>query len=185
VSEGSGIVDNGSGASILPSLFQSLAGSKREHTFVFVGFSSEESGEIGSRSYVDQLSNDEASRIKLMVTLDSLGLGPTKVWASRSGKQAVRLLAGTANLFKLPIGVVNVDGFGESDEEPFIKRKVRTITIHSVTPDDKGVLHTARDNPSAISFNDYYDTYHLLAGYLAILDTQLDTVPATSPTQPR
>jgi hypothetical protein len=120
-----------------------------------------------------------------MVTLDSIGLGPTKVWASRSDKQAVGLLGGTANLLKLPIGVVNVDGFGESDEEPFIKRRVRTITIHSVTSDNKGVLHTARDNPSAISFTDYYDTYHLLAGYLAILDTQLDGVPATSPAQAR
>jgi Peptidase family M28 len=48
-SEGSGIVDNRSGASILPSLFQSLAGSKHKHTFVFVGFTGEESGEIGSR----------------------------------------------------------------------------------------------------------------------------------------
>jgi Iap family predicted aminopeptidase len=185
VPEGSGIVDNWSGASLLPSLFQSLAGSRRKHTFVFVGFTGEESGEVGSRYYVGRLSKIDSSQIELMITLDSIGLGPTKVWASRSDKQAVALLAATARLFKLPIGAVNVDGFGESDEEPFIKQKVRTITIHSLTPETSHVIHTARDAPAAISFSDYYDTYHLLAGYLAILDTQLDADPTKSAAQPR
>ena len=88
------------------------------------------------------------------------------------------LLGGTAHALNLPLAVVNVDGFGESDEEPFIKQKVKTITIHSVTAETSGVLHTARDAPTAISFHDYYDTYHLLAGYLAVLDTRLDADPA-------
>jgi hypothetical protein len=178
VPEGNGIVDNWSGASLLPSLFQSLAGSKHRHTFVFVGFTGEESGEVGSRFYVSQLSKIEASHIGLMVTLDSIGLGPTKVWASRSDKHAVNLLGGTAHALNLPLAVVNVDFFGESDEEPFIKRNVKTITIHNVTPETSRVLHTALDAPTAISLHDYYDTYHLLAGYLAVLDTLLDSDPA-------
>ena len=40
VPAGSGVVDNWSGASLLPSLFQSLVGSRHKHAFVFVGFSS-------------------------------------------------------------------------------------------------------------------------------------------------
>jgi Peptidase family M28 len=180
VPEGKGIVDNWSGASLLPSLFQSLAGSKHKHTFVFVGFTGEESGEVGSGFYLSKLSKIEASQIGLMVTLDSIGLGPTKVWASRSDKYAVNLLGATAHALNLPLAVVNVDGFGESDEEPFIKRNVKTITIHSVTTETSRVLHTALDAPAAISFHDYYDTYHLLAGYLAVLDTRLDVDPAES-----
>ena len=59
-------------------------------------------------------------------------LGPTTVWASRSDKHAVSRLSGTAHALNLPLAVVNVDGFGDSDEKPYIKRNVKTITIHSV-----------------------------------------------------
>ena len=48
VSSGSGAVDNWSGASLLPSLYQSLATGSRKHTFVFVGFFGEEEGLVGS-----------------------------------------------------------------------------------------------------------------------------------------
>ena len=108
-----------------------------------------------------------------MLTIDSIGMGPTKVWVSRSDPSAVRLLAGVSHSLKLPIAEMNLDGFGESDEEPFFKHKVRTIVIHSLDPENKGVLHSARDNFSAISFKDYIDTYQLLAGYLAVANVRL------------
>jgi Iap family predicted aminopeptidase len=183
VSEGSGIVDNWSGASLLPSLFQSLKGAKHKHTYIFVGFTGEESGEIGSGFYVSQLSKVEAAHIRLMITIDSIGLGPTKIWASRSDKYAVSLLGGTAHAMNLPIAIMNVDGYGESDEEPFIKQGVKTITIHSITPETTHVLHTPLDTPGAIKFHDYYDTYHLLAGYLALLDNRLDADSAANGTE--
>lgn len=179
VPEGSGVVDNWSGASLLPSLFQSLLGLKHNHTFVFVGFTGEESGEIGSNYYVDHLSKSELGEVKLMITIDSIGLGPTKVWVSRSDKHAVGLLKATANAMKLPLDGVNVHG-GESDEEAFIRRGVKTITIHSLTNQNIRVLHSRLDAPTAISFPDYYDTYRLLAGYLAVLDTQPNTEPSRS-----
>jgi hypothetical protein len=84
---------------------------------------------------------------------------------------------------KLPLAGVNIDGFGTSDEEPFLRRGVKTITIHSLTNETKEVLHSWRDSPTAISFNDYYETYRLLAGYQAVLDTQLDAEPAVEPSQ--
>jgi hypothetical protein len=48
ISPGDGVVDNWSGAALLPSLVFSLSAMKRHHTFVFVGFTAEEKGEIGS-----------------------------------------------------------------------------------------------------------------------------------------
>ena len=170
VSEGSGVVDNWSGASLLPSLFQGLARSRHKHTFVFIGFTGEESGLIGSSFYVSHLPKSKVSQIALMITIDSIGLGPTKVWVSRSDEHAVAVLIATAHALKLPLAGVNVDGFGESDEEPFIRWGVKTITIHSLTSENSRVLHSQLDAPAAISFHDYYDTYRLLAGYLAILD---------------
>lgn len=45
---GDGVVDNWSGATMLPNLLFSLSGVKRHHTFVFIGFSAEERGMVGS-----------------------------------------------------------------------------------------------------------------------------------------
>jgi Peptidase family M28 len=173
VSNGDGIIDNWSGASLLPSLFQSLLGSTRKHTFIFAAFTGEEGGLLGSASYVKQLPKDQISKIEAMINMDSLALGPTNVWVSQSDPLLVNRLGQLAHTMNLPIGVMNVDGFGESDEESFIREKVCTLTIHSVTPETSHVLHTSADKPSAVRFNDYYDTYRLLAAYLAVLDTQL------------
>ena len=182
ISEGKGVVDNWSGASLLPSLFESLSNTKRKHTFVFVGFTAEEDGLVGSGYYVKKLSPLDLTRIRLVVNLDTLGLGPTKVWASHSDPEALGLLLATAHATQLPLGTMNVDGFGESDEESFAKKKIKTVTIHSLTPDTAGVLHSSRDNLAAIKFDDFYDTYHLLAAYLAILDTRFQAVPTTNVT---
>jgi hypothetical protein len=49
VENGHGVVDNWSGASLLPSLFQGLNSQARRLTFVFIGFTDEEKGLVGSR----------------------------------------------------------------------------------------------------------------------------------------
>jgi Peptidase family M28 len=167
---GQGIVDNWSGASLLPSLLESLKGVPRKHTFIFVGFTGEEDGLRGSEFYVKELSAEQIAKVVAMVNMDSLGLGPTQVWMSRSDPVLVKGLNLSAHTLQLPLTIMNVDGFGQSDEEPFIRKKICTVTVHSLTPATMNVLHQAADNPSAIRFKDYYGTYRLLAGYLALLD---------------
>ena len=172
VEDGDGVVDNWSGASLLPSLFQSLSGSPRRHTFIFVGFTGEEEGLVGSEYYVQQLLPDQISKIEAMINMDTLALGPTKVWVTQSDPRLVNAIGVVAQSMKLPIAAMNVDGVGESDEESFIGKKVCTLTVHSLTPQTLHILHHTADNPSALHFSDYYDTYHLLAAYLAVLDTR-------------
>lgn len=41
---GVGVVDDWSGAALLPALFESLAAAPRRHTFIFIGFTDEEKG---------------------------------------------------------------------------------------------------------------------------------------------
>jgi Zn-dependent M28 family amino/carboxypeptidase len=170
VDAGDGVVDNWSGASMLPSLYQALNTEPRKHTFIFVAFTGEEKGLVGSRFYVNSLTSDEVKKIDAMVNMDTLGLGPTEVWVSRSDQKLVRALNGTAQALKLPLTGVNVDGVGMSDEESFIDRKVPTITIHSLTQATLRVLHSNRDNYGAVHFDDYYNSYRLLSGYLVLLD---------------
>ena len=73
---GDGVVDNWSGASLLPSLYQSLKTELRTHSYIFIGFAGEEGGEIGSRFYVQQMSKEEVAATDAMVNMDTLGLGP-------------------------------------------------------------------------------------------------------------
>jgi Peptidase family M28 len=170
VDEGDGIVDNWSGASLLPSLFQTLAVATRKHTFIFIGFTGEERGLVGSNFYVSQLKPEQVADIQAMINLDTLGLGPTEVWASQSDPRLVNTIAAMAHSINLPITAMNVDGFGESDEESFIARNVCSLMIHTLTPTNAHILHHPADNPTAIHQSDYYKTFRLLAGYLPALD---------------
>jgi Peptidase family M28 len=174
VNRGRGVVDNWSGCSLLPSLYQSLKGSPRRHTFVFIGFTDEEKGLVGSRFYVHEMSKDEMSNTSAMVNMDSLGTTPTKVELERGDKRLANALAIVASAKNLPLSVINVHQVGRSDSDSFQDRHVPTILIHSITNQTFPILHTARDQMAAVRPADYYDTYRLLAAYLAYLDVTLD-----------
>lgn len=170
VDRGEGVVDNWSGASMLPSLYQGLKDEPRQHTFVFVSFAGEEKGLVGSKFYAKSLEPQRLAKIRAMICMDTLALGPTEVWVSRSNPDLVHALHRVSLAMKLPLTRVDVEKVGESDEEPFIQGKVPTITIHSLTQETLPILHSWRDNYRAVHFDDYYQSYRLLSAYLAFLD---------------
>jgi Zn-dependent M28 family amino/carboxypeptidase len=183
VDAGDGVVDNWAGASLLPTLYQGLRTAPRQHTFVFVSFSGEEKGELGSRAYVKNMSNDDVEKTSAMVNMDTLGLGPTEVWVSHSEKQLTMAVAAIAQVLKLPISGMNVERVGSTDSEQFARRNIPRITIHSLTQSTLHILHTPRDNLSALRLDDYYDSYRVMAAYLAYIDTMLDKPPTPEPSQ--
>lgn len=170
VDRGDGVVDNWSGASMLPSLYEALKDETREHTFFFISFAGEEKGLVGSRFYVKNLESVQVDKIKAMICMDTLALGPTEVWVNRSNPELALALRRIALSLKLPLYRSDVENVGESDEEAFIQRKVPTITIHSLTQETLPVLHNEKDNYRAVHFGDYYQSYRLLSAYLAFLD---------------
>ncbi len=170
---GDGVVDNWTGASLLPSLLYSLSAQRRHHTFVFVGFSAEEKGLVGSAYYAAHLTPEQRSRIEGMVNLDSLGLGPTEVWATHADKVLLDALAVAADASKLPLAAVNVDNVGTADSESFARYQIPRITLHSITQATWKILHSPNDQLKAVRMKDYYDSYHLIAVYLAYLDDVL------------
>jgi hypothetical protein len=179
VNDGDGVVDNWSGASLLPSLFESLASKPRLHTFVFISFAGEEKGFLGSRAYVASLGAEAIADIQAMIDIDTLGLGPTEVWVSNSDPALVKSLFGIASSMKLPVSGMNVDGVGDSDGSSFKVKKVPIITLHTVTDETLHILHSDQDRFSAINISDYYDSYKLIAGYLVELDSELaKNIPA-------
>ena len=170
---GEGAVDDWSGASLLPSLLQSLQARPRRHTFVFVGFGSEEEGLKGSTFFVSQLSEEQLSKTKAMVNLECLGMGSTKVWATHADKTLLGKLAGVAKALNLSLAAVNVENVGTDDSDSFAKRGIPTLSVHSVTQETLPILHSTSDNLRVIKFDDYYSSYHLIAAYLAYIDTAL------------
>jgi putative aminopeptidase FrvX len=173
VADGDGVVDNWSGAALLPSLYEAIRNVPRKHTFIFIGFTDEEKGEIGSRYYAQRITKEQVAATDAMVCMDTLGLAPTEVWTSHSNKQLVRALAYLAGLMKAPISGEDVDKVGSTDSVQFSERKIPSITVHSLTQQtyDKGILHTSKDKLSEIRMDDYYQTYRLMAAYLAYLDS--------------
>jgi peptidase M28-like protein len=170
---GDGVVDNWTGAALLPSLLYSLSAQPRHHTLIFVGFSGEEEGLVGSQYYVDHLTNERRAHIEGMVNFDSLGLGPTEVWASHADKVLLDALASVAAASKLPVTTMNVDNLGTADSESFARYQIPRITLHSVTQKTWPILHSPSDEMAAVRMNDYYDSYKLIAEYLGYLDNAL------------
>src|SRR5258708_23660845 len=102
---GEGAIDNWSGASLLPSLFESLNGFAHALTFQFMAFTDEERGLIGSRDYVQHLSKQQRLDILLNVNIDSVGAArPLRVWTGRSDNLLVETAAIVAGELNLPLG---------------------------------------------------------------------------------
>ena len=173
VEGGNGVVDNWSGASLLPSLYQGMADISRRHTFHFVSFTGEEKGLTGSRAYVQQLARTHES-VTAMVNMDTLGLGEAELWVSHADPRLVRLMEATAAAMKLPVMGMNVGEGMSTDSESFREKKIPSITIHSLTSATLPVLHSSKDRIEAIHKDEYYRTYRLVLAYLAALDQNLD-----------
>ncbi len=172
--QGRGVIDNWSGASLLPSIYESLKKEHHRYTFVFVSFCCEEQGLIGSDFYVKQLTKEQVAKIPAMVNMDSLGLSSTKVEGDRSDKRLLNLLWVIAQNLKLPVAGVGLGQVGLSDTDSFQRVKVPVISIHSVTQQTIGILHSNLDDLSAVKLEDYYDTYRLVLAFLSGLDVVLN-----------
>lgn len=183
VSAGDGVVDNWSGASLLPSLYQAIKVAPRRHTYIFIGFTDEERGEVGSHFYVRHMTRQQVAATDAMVNMDTLGLAPTEMWDSHADGRLRDALVSVARQLAVPLFGVNVEDVGSTDSEQFAERKIPRITVHSLTQQawNAGILHTYRDKISVIRLDDYYQTYGLLAAYLAFLDETLSPAPPPAP----
>ena len=127
------------------------------------------------------MTKEQVSATDAMVNMDTLGLAPTEVWASHSDKQLTGELIYIAQKLNVPVTGINVEQVGSTDSVQFSDRKIPSITIHSLTQAtwDANILHSSKDKLSAMNLDNYYQTYRLLAAYIAFLD-HVAGVPAPS-----
>lgn len=173
VRRGNGVVDDWSGSSMLPSLYQSLDARPRKHTFLFIAFTEEEKGLVGSNFYVHHAPGGLLHRIRAMVNLECLGMNPPEVWEDHAAPNLLASLYRVAHSMGMIIPDVDLEGVGRDDAMSFRHDKVPTITIHSLTQNTVRVMHSMRDNLSAENLGEYYESYRLVADYLDYLDRTL------------
>lgn len=171
--KGRGVIDNWSGALLLPVLYKSLCTRPRDHTFIFVGFAAEEKGLKGSKTYAARMAAEDVARTRAMINLDCLGLSTTAVWAERAEPTLWEYLKRTAAVTELPLRGVNMRGIIGSDADAFRKLKIPTMDIHSITQETVLRLHSFMDNLLSMHWPQYYDSYLLIAAFLAYLDLKL------------
>lgn len=178
VNDSQGVIDNWSGAAMLPALYSALkpdpnTTEPRKHKIIFIAFAEEEKGLIGSRHFVSQIKKQDRPHYRAMVNLDSLGLGPPNIWGDRGDPQLKKFVGDIAQALQITVGNVGLDQVGLSDSFPFKEKKIPTIDFHSITQPTWPILHTKDDNAKALKTDDYWNSYRLIATYLAYLDQKL------------
>ena len=171
---GMGVVDDWSGASLLPSIYQSLNTQKRRHTIVFAAFSGEETGSYGSKTYVARLSSEEKLKIRAMVNLECLGVSAVGVWGHHADQRLHDAYVRVSSSLQLQPRSLNYEQIGLDDSISFSDAKIPTITIHSVTESTWPILHSSRDRIKAIKPDQYSEAYRLVVAYIASIDAELE-----------
>lgn len=176
VDAGMGALDNWSGSAMLVNLYEALSKHPRRHTIVFVGFSDEEKGLVGSRFYVDKMAKEERAKIRATVNMDCLGAGPVSVWAARSDDRLLAALQALERSMKLELRWVNVDQVGDSDSHPFANKKIPVIDFHSLTNENLPLLHSPKDTIDLVDVKHYVPAFHVLANFVAYLDVAMEQI---------
>ena len=167
--DGKGMVENWTGASLLPSLFEALRQTPRKHKFVFVGFADREKGRRGSIFYLKNLGADK-DQVKAMIDVEGLGVSQTKVQMADSDKGLSQKIAQIAKSLGLPLTGSDCVPVGNSDGKTFSGAKIPVLSIHSL----HGSGMTRDDNSTSVHDKDYYESYRLISAYLAYLDESLN-----------
>ena len=174
VKPGQGVIDNWTGSVLLPALYKTLAPAKRRHTFLFVSFTDEEVGLVGSRFFAKQIPKADLANYRFMVNLDSLGAGETNVWASHAHPRLLQVAHGIAQSKSLPLTGINLGQVGRGDSDSFTGRKIPAIDFHSLTQENYQLLHSERDAPEAFRPDAYWSSYRFLTGFIGYLDRYVD-----------
>jgi hypothetical protein len=171
---GEGVIDNWTGAILLPSLSEFIREKPRRHHFHFIGFAAEEKGLLGSEAYLKSISKEDRKKISAVITMDSLGLTSTKWWPNSSNKDLALKAAQIAHAMNVGFAGVNVDQIGTTDSFTFHKAGIPVLSLHSITQQTYPKINSSGDVWTAVSWKDYYDTHRLISALLVYLD---QTIP--------
>jgi hypothetical protein len=133
-----GADDNASGVAVLLELARVLSGRPQPRSIIFVAFTGEEAGQLGSRHYLRHAGAYPVGRIIAMVNLDTVGrLGerPLTVLGTGTAREWLHILQGAGYVTGLAIKTVS-DDIGSGDQTSFIAAGVPAVQFFSGTHPD-------------------------------------------------
>jgi aminopeptidase N len=133
-----GADDNASGVAVLLELARVLAGRPQPRSIVFVAFTGEEAGRLGSKYFLRNATRYPPGRMIAMVNLDSVGrLGerPLLMLGAGTAEEWVHILHGAGYVTGVQVKPVN-DDIGSSDQASFIEAGIPAVQLFAgVHPD--------------------------------------------------
>jgi CubicO group peptidase (beta-lactamase class C family) len=176
VNAGDGIIDDWSGACLATNLYQTIHDHPTTHTFVFIGFAYEEQGLVGSRAYVDSLSDEEKKKVRAMFNLECLGVDDPFIWTNGSTDSLEVLAHQVADEYKLPLRDHTIIGVG-ADSIPFDRVGIPNITFDGMATNHFGFIHSDKDNFSNVQQEAYLNAYRVASRFIVALDKKLGDNP--------
>jgi hypothetical protein len=129
-----GADDNASGVAVLLELARVLGKAwQPERTVIFIAFSGEEAGRLGSQHYVTHANRWPVADIMGMINLDSVGrLGQNKllVLGTASADEWLHIFQGAGYVTGVPVEPVAQD-WGSSDQRSFLEAGVPAVQLFS------------------------------------------------------
>ena len=164
-----GADDNASGTAMLLNLVKKL--SKRNNSnsnYLFIGFSAEELGLLGSRYFVNSNLYDEG-KYNMMINLDMVGRLNEKKELSVFG-------AGTSSIFRQVLNSLNDsfnlniinDGTGPSDHTSFYNKDLPVLFFHTGSHEN---YHRPSDDVELIN----YEGIHEISNYIVNVIGEIET----------
>ena len=144
-----GADDNASGVAVMLELARSLKDNSLPRTLVFIAFTGEETGKLGSRHYVRHTDAYPADSIIAMLNLDTVGrLGdrPLTLFGTGTADEWVHIFRGASYVTGVPVKTV-ADDFGSSDQTAFIEAGIPAVQFFSGSHED---FHRPGDTPEKL-----------------------------------
>ncbi|MGB5180345.1 MAG: M20/M25/M40 family metallo-hydrolase [Gammaproteobacteria bacterium] len=147
-----GADDNASGIAVMLELARSLKGKPLPRTLVFVAFTGEETGLLGSRHYVRHTEAYPIDAVIGMLNLDTVGrLGdrPLILLGSGSANEWVHIFRGAGYSTGIPVKAV-ADDFGSGDQTAFIEAGIPAVQFFSGSHED---FHRPGDTAEKLDYD--------------------------------
>jgi hypothetical protein len=174
-----GADDNASGISVLLE-FARLVGKKwqPERTIVFVAFSAEEAGKLGSLHYIRQAERFPISKMMAMINIDTVGqLGNDAliIFGNHSAREWVHIFRGAGYVTGVPIKQSTIDT-GNGDEKSFLDAGVPSVHLFSGARDN---YHRPTDTVDRIDTAGLVKTAAVLKETVEYLATRPEPLTST------
>lgn len=169
VNIGDGIIDDWSGCIIAKNIYQALRETKTKHNMLFVGFTMEERGLLGSRQFVQAAQDSKTPEMMAMANFECFGVSDPHIWANVANEKMKALAHKVAREQKIGLTEHTIPGTG-ADNVPFERAGIPSITLDGLPIEKIRLIHSVNDNFENIVPASYETGYKLGLEFVRALD---------------